>query len=55
MINQMRVFCLDYGVPLRLGAGLFKLDLPHALNDEENDLPPTMRPLLSDLNTDLSS
>ncbi|ASY65961.1 transposase (plasmid) [Sinorhizobium sojae CCBAU 05684] len=38
LINQMRAFCLEYGVPLRQGAGLFKLDLPQVLNDPKNDL-----------------
>ncbi len=33
LINQMRAFCLEYGVALRQGAGLFKLDLPEALED----------------------
>lgn len=33
LINQMRAFCLEYGVALRQGAGLFKLDLPEALKD----------------------
>lgn len=43
LTNQMRAFCLEYGVPLRQGAGLFKVDLPTALNDPENDLSPAMR------------
>lgn len=54
LINQMRAFCLEYGGPLRQGAGLFKLDLPHALNDEGNDISPAMRRLLGDLYADLS-
>ena len=53
LINQMRAFCLEYGVALRQGAGLFKLDLPQALNDPENDLSPAMRRLLGDLHADL--
>ncbi|MCP3475496.1 hypothetical protein NLM33_34945 [Bradyrhizobium sp. CCGUVB1N3] len=24
LINQMRAFCLEYGIPLRQGAGIFK-------------------------------
>ncbi|WP_038937518.1 IS110 family transposase, partial [Bradyrhizobium japonicum] len=52
-INQMRAFCLEYGVPLRQGAGMFKLELPRALNDEGNDLSPMMRRLLGDLFADL--
>ncbi|APG86901.1 transposase (plasmid) [Sinorhizobium americanum CCGM7] len=50
LINQMRAFCLEYGVPLRQGAGLFKVDLPTALNDPES---PAMRRLLGDLHVDL--
>ncbi|MBH5373490.1 IS110 family transposase, partial [Bradyrhizobium glycinis] len=53
LINQMRAFCLEYGVPLRQGAGMFKLELPRALNDEGNDLLPVMRRLLGDLFADL--
>ncbi|WP_240547387.1 hypothetical protein [Mesorhizobium tianshanense] len=33
---------------------MFKLDLPHAMNDEENDLSPAMRRLLGDLYADFS-
>ncbi len=33
LINQMRAFCLEYGIALRQGAGLFKLDLPQVLDD----------------------
>jgi transposase len=53
LINQMRAFCLEYGVALRQGAGLFKLDLPEALEDQANDLSPAMRKLLSELFADL--
>lgn len=53
LINQMRAFCLEYGVPLPQGAGIFKLDLPRALNDEGNDLSPVMRRLVGDLFADL--
>jgi transposase len=53
LINQMRAFCLEYGVALRQGAGLFKLDLPEALKDPTNDLSPAMRKLLSELFADL--
>jgi len=34
LINQMRAFCLEHGVALRQGAGLFKLDLPLVLEDQ---------------------
>ena len=53
LINQMRAFCLEYGVALRQGAGLFKLDLPDALKDPANDLSPAMRKLLGNLFDDL--
>lgn len=49
LINQMRAFCLEYGIALRQGAGLFKLDLPLVLDDLPNDLSPAMRKLLVDL------
>jgi len=32
LICQMRAFCLEYGVALRQGAGVFKLDLPGNTN-----------------------
>ena len=53
LINQMRAFCLEYGVALRQGAGLFKLDLPEALKDPANDLSSAMRKLLGELFDDL--
>jgi transposase len=53
LICQMRAFCLEYGVAIRQGAGLFKSDLPRVLANESNDLTPTMRRLLSELFEDL--
>ncbi|MBP2613439.1 IS110 family transposase, partial [Agrobacterium pusense] len=53
LINQMRAFCLEYGIALRQGAGLFKVDLPHAVEDQSNDLSSAMRKLLADLFADL--
>ncbi|MAA83424.1 MAG: IS110 family transposase, partial [Hyphomonas sp.] len=53
LINQMRAFCLEYGVAIRQGAGVFKLDLPRVLADEENDLTPAIRRLLTDMFEDL--
>ena len=50
---QMRAFCLEYGVAIRQGAGLFKSDLPRVIADECNDLTPTMRRLLNELFEDL--
>jgi transposase len=54
LICQMRAFCLEYGVAIRQGAGVFKLDLPRVIADESNDLTPTMRRLLAELFDDLS-
>jgi len=53
LISQMRAFCLEYGVAIRQGAGVFKLDLPRVLGDESNDLSPAIRRLLADLFEDL--
>jgi len=43
LINQMRAFCLEYGVAIRNGVGAFKVSLPTVLGDEGNDLPMPMR------------
>jgi transposase len=53
LINQMRAFCLEYGVALHQGPGKFKADLPRALANELNDLTPTARRLLAELFEDL--
>lgn len=49
LINQIRAFCLEYGVAIRQGAGLFKIDFPRVLADETNDLTPAMRRMLAEL------
>lgn len=49
LICQMRAFCLEYGIPIRQGAGVFKLDLPRVLADEANELTPVMRRLIASL------
>jgi transposase len=53
LINQVRAFCLEYGVAIRQGAGVFRLDLPRALADEGNDLTSAMRRMLADLFDDV--
>jgi transposase len=53
VINQMRAFCLEYGVAMRNGAGMFRLELPKVVADDSNDLTPAMRRLLTDLWQDL--
>jgi transposase len=49
LINQMRGFLLEFGIAVRQGAGVFRMDIPRVLGDEENELPPSMRTLLADL------
>ena len=53
LINQMRAFCLEYGIAMRQGAGVFKIDIQRVIADEDNDLTPTMRRLLTDSFVDL--
>ena len=53
LINQVRAFCLEYGIAIRQGAGAFRLDLPRVLADESNDLTPTMRRMLAELLEDV--
>jgi transposase len=48
LINQMRAFCLEYGVAIGQGAGLFRRDLPDILADDGNDLTPAMRRMLGE-------
>lgn len=54
LINQIRAFCLEFGIPMHNGPGPFKADLPNVLADEANDLTPIMRELLRTLSTELS-
>jgi transposase len=53
LICQMRAFSLEYGVAIHQGVGKFKLALPHVVSNEQNDLTPTMRRLLTNLFDDL--
>jgi transposase len=53
LINQMRAFCLEYGIAIRQGAGVFRLDLPRVLADEANDLTSAMRRMLADMFEDV--
>ena len=46
-------FCLEYGIAIRQGTGVFRIDLPRVLADESNDLTPAMRRMLSDLFEDV--
>ena len=49
LINQIRAFCLEFGISIRQGVGLFKADFPAALADDANDLIPRMHVLLEGL------
>ncbi len=40
LINQIRGFLLEFGIDIRQGAGVFKLDFPRIQEDAENGLPP---------------
>jgi transposase len=53
LINQGRAFCVEYGVAIRQGAGVFRLDLPRVLADETNDLSQAMRRMLRELFEDV--
>ncbi|WP_281932497.1 IS110 family transposase [Roseibium album] len=53
LICQMRSYCLEHGVALRQGAGIFKLDIARALEDTENDLTERARIVLQELQADL--
>lgn len=53
LINQARAFCLEYGVAIRQGTGVFRSDLPRVLADDTNDLTPAMRVMLSELFEDV--
>jgi transposase len=49
LINQMRAFCLEYGLAIRQGVCVFRLDLPRIAADETNELSGPIRRLLADL------
>ncbi|MCP4307225.1 MAG: IS110 family transposase [bacterium] len=53
LICQMRSYCLEHGIPIRQGAGVFKVDLVRILDDTENDLTDCARLVLRDLSAEL--
>lgn len=55
LINQMRAFLLESGVPVHKGAGRFKADFPKLIADESNELTPSTRNLLLELREELRS
>ena len=48
LINQMRAFCLEYGIAIRQGVGNFKKELPTILANHGNELSQSMRRILAD-------
>lgn len=53
LICQMRSYCLEHGVALRQGAGVFKLDILRVLDDDGNDITDRARIVLRELHADL--
>lgn len=53
LICQMRSYCLEHGVALRPGAGIFKIDLLRVIDQPDNDLTEWARTVLRDLHADL--
>jgi len=54
LMNQVRAFCLEYGLAMRVGAGGFHADIRRHLAKAQNDLTPAMRVLLEELLDDLA-
>ncbi|QNP82105.1 IS110 family transposase [Agrobacterium tumefaciens] len=52
LICQMRAYCLEHGVAMRQGAGVFKVDICRVMDDLDNDLTPMARSVLRDLHDD---
>ena len=52
LICQMRSYCLEHGVPIRQGAGVFKIDILRVIDDDTNDLTPRSRTILLELHED---
>lgn len=53
LICQMRSYCMEHGIAIRQGAGVFKVDLLRILDDQENDLTDPARLVLRDLSEEL--
>jgi transposase len=53
LICQMRSYCLEHGVALRTGAGVFKLDIVRVIDDAANDLTSSARTVLQQLHEEL--
>lgn len=53
LICQMRSYCLEHGVAMRPGVGVFKLDIGRVLDDPNNDLTARARLVLRELHAEL--
>lgn len=49
VINQIRAFLIEYGLPVKEGRASLRRDLPGILEDAENGLSPRMRQLIASL------
>jgi transposase len=49
VINQIRAFLIEYGLPIKEGRASLRRDLPDILEDAENGLSPRMRQLIAGL------
>jgi transposase len=49
VINQIRAFLIEYGLPVKEGRASLRRDLPDILEDAENGLSPRMRQLIVSL------
>lgn len=53
LICQMRSYCLEHGVAMRTGAGVFKLDIVRVIDETSNDLTDRARLVLQELHDEL--
>lgn len=53
LICRMRSYCLEHGVALRQGAGVFRLDIDRTIDDPEDNLMERARSVLWELQGDL--
>lgn len=49
IITQTRSLCLEFGITMPTGVATFCRDIPHVLEDAENELTPRMRCLIASL------
>ena len=54
LMNQVRAFCIEYVLAMRVGDGGFHADIRRHLGNLENDLTQNMRGILNELLDDLA-